>query len=100
MSKKKTEEVYINGYKFQKVYNTTLSFKPVRCDEINDGRVLLIDCLKYLIRVIPQNDSSFETLVSLTSFLINNNNCAASKKQDDLIRHFLDYWKSMGYLDV
>lgn len=99
MAEKNNDDIYINGYKFKKEFKTVASLKPQRDNNINDGLLRYVDCLKYLIRVIPQDDSSFDTLISLTSYLINNE-YPSGERQRDLIIHFLDYWKEKGYLDV
>lgn len=89
----------IGNSKFEIITKKIVSLKPVRDENIQKGKLKYIDILKYLIRIMPQEDSSYETIISLTSYLINSEN-KINDKQAKLITHFIKYWQEKGILDI
>lgn len=99
MAKKKkndNEIIKMNGYKYEIVNKTISCLKPLGNEH---GSILYVDLLKYLVRIIPQDDSSFSTILSLASYL-DAKEYPASEKQVKLIEHFLDFWRDKGVLDA
>ena len=54
------------------------------------------DVLKYLLKVIEQDDPVFELLIGLTSFALRGN---LSEKQLSKIKEIISFYKNKGVLD-
>ena len=71
----------------------TIAIKPL----LNTGDYYYYsDVLKYLLKVIDQDDPIFEFIISLTSFALGGN---LSNKQSAKIREIINFYKNKGILD-
>ena len=77
----------------KRVEITSVAIKPL----INTGDYYYYsDVLKYLLKVIEQDDPVFDLIIGLTSFALRGN---LSKKQLDKIEKIISFYKNKGVLD-
>lgn len=77
----------------KRVEITSVAIKPL----INTGDYYYYsDVLKYLLKVIEQDDPIFDFIIGLTSSALRGN---LSKKQLDKIEKIINFYKNKGVLD-
>lgn len=64
------------------------TYRPIRN---KNGIIKYSDALQYLVRTIPQDHPSFNTILSLASYATSNN--GLSEKQTELAKKFIQWYE-------
>lgn len=79
-----------DGYLYQIVRKVVKSYKPIRNKE---GSIKYSDALQYLVRTLPQDHPSYNTILSLASYASCNN--GLTQKQRDLANKFISWYEKL-----
>lgn len=66
------------------------TYRPIRN---NEGIIQYADALQYLVRTLPQDHPSYNTILSLASYATCNN--GLSLKQEELAKKFISWYENL-----
>lgn len=79
-----------DGYLYRPTKKLVLTNRPIRNSE---GNIRYSDALQYLVRTLPQEYPSYNTILSLASYATSNN--GLSPKQRDLADKFINWYEEL-----